>query len=88
MTTETRTYIPFSDLIGLEIACPHCQARITYVIEKFDRFTSACPNCREQWFTGPDVEFLRDFLGRLEKVKSNDLVAKIMRLQVVQDAHT
>ena len=89
MTSETRTFIQLSDIVGLESQCPNvkCKARISIPVENFSVFGPACPACREHWLAGPDVEFVRDFLERFSAIKRNTEAIKLFRLQVIGVEH-
>jgi hypothetical protein len=47
MTTETRTIITPSDVIGMGFECSHCHAVFIVPIDKIDRLADHCPNCRQ-----------------------------------------
>jgi hypothetical protein len=51
VTSDVRVLIELGDLIGLELECPSCQAKVLYPLAKtYDRIIPNCPNCNEMWF--------------------------------------
>ncbi len=88
MTTETRTYIELQDIIGLDVSCPHCMARISYDLKHFDRFSFVCPNCHEQWFgtagqyDAADAKAIKEFVGDLTDLWRREQVNRLVRLQI------
>jgi hypothetical protein len=51
MTSETRTMVDISDIIGVEIECQECMAKIAYPREKNqERIAQRCPNCNVDLF--------------------------------------
>jgi hypothetical protein len=51
MTSEIRTVIDISDILGVEIECRKCKAKVFYPTEKsYERLLPQCPNCNEDLF--------------------------------------
>jgi hypothetical protein len=50
MTSETRTFIEAKDVVGIELSCKDCAAKITFPISKPLKMGVACPNCGAKWF--------------------------------------
>ena len=51
MTTQTKTFIEVSDIIGLRVDCGKCGATVTLPISDGMNFKglSRCQNCNEPW---------------------------------------
>jgi phage FluMu protein Com len=86
MTSETKTFIQFSDLVAVETRCPNCNTCLVHKVEGFDYFRSHCPHCKYEWLSTPDVEYIRDFFYKLAKVKQTDGFNKLFRIQVSNEA--
>jgi hypothetical protein len=53
MTSETRAYIEFQDILGVEFECGCCRTRLFYELPaKPVRVAHQCPNCNEPFY-GP-----------------------------------
>jgi hypothetical protein len=56
MTTQTKTFIELSDIIGLKVECGGCHSTVTIPIGRKMGFKGMghCQNCGEAWLTaGP-----------------------------------
>ncbi len=89
MTIQTRTLISLSDLIGMEYECTHCHVKYSVPLQKLDRPTLACPNCKEQWFDhprGPAVDVSEDalqhFVDCLRFLQARQLPGVALRLEI------
>ena len=89
MTTETRTIITPSDLIGVGFECSHCHATFIVPIDKIDRLAEECPNCRESFVRSPqplveehpDQDSLRYFVKFLKEVRQRGF-GKWLRFEI------
>jgi DNA-directed RNA polymerase subunit RPC12/RpoP len=51
MTSEIRTLVEIKDIVGIEIECRECKAKIFYPVEKNnERLHPQCPNCNSNLF--------------------------------------
>jgi hypothetical protein len=78
MTIEQRTFIPLTDIVGIEFECGHCQSRHLIPLKRFDRILYECPNCHEQFIsitpiertlTRSDESILRAFIKALDDMQ-------------------
>jgi hypothetical protein len=83
MTSETKCFIDFSDVVGIELQCPDCKATFTHTLEKFITLSYPCPNCRAPIIAQnqTDDETLGNFVHFLKLVQSLKTPARI-RLQI------
>lgn len=90
MTVKLRTLIEPEDIVGLEYECAHCHARYGVPIERFERRTIQCPNCRIEWMDGGNApsntgmsndQLLSEFVERLKAVQLRTFGATI-RLEI------
>jgi predicted RNA-binding Zn-ribbon protein involved in translation (DUF1610 family) len=86
MTSETKHYIEFSDLVGIEIACQQCQTTVTHTLEKFSNAAYSCPNCNRQIITQDqtDANTLHNFIRWLQAAKTLKAGGRI-RLRVLSE---
>ncbi len=88
MTSENRTLLELSDILGIEFQCPRCEARVLYPFTKsIDRMIDRCPNCLEPWFTenphlpaqrGPVAEEVRlVVLALRDLIERKDVIARV-----------
>jgi DNA-directed RNA polymerase subunit RPC12/RpoP len=52
MTSETKTFIEFEDILGVQMECLRCGAKATRPLGKIQRYPVRCENCNEEWFIG------------------------------------
>jgi DNA-directed RNA polymerase subunit RPC12/RpoP len=51
MTSEVRTVVDIGDILGVEVECRNCKAKVSFPVEKsYERLLSQCPNCNENLF--------------------------------------
>ncbi len=50
MTSETRTFIEFKDVVAIQFECGNCGAKASFPIGRLDRNPMVCVNCHEEWF--------------------------------------
>jgi hypothetical protein len=89
MTIQKRSLISLQDLLGVEYECTHCHARYSIPLDKLDRVTLSCPNCKEQWFDHPartsinvSEDMLHNFVGQLRALQSCQLKGVAVRLEI------
>jgi hypothetical protein len=53
MTTETKTFIELSDIIGIKVECGNCHSTVTIPVEQKMNFKGMgqCHNCGEAWLS-------------------------------------
>jgi hypothetical protein len=59
MTNEQRSFIESSDIVGFELECPKCHTQICYKMDETINLSSACPNCRTEFYSRPSNEEAR-----------------------------
>jgi hypothetical protein len=81
MTSEIRTLIELSDIMGIEIECPECHLTIAYPMAKLVRMVANCPHCNQDWFdhtmgrsaeTYPALDSLQQIATQLRALTRND----------------
>ena len=79
MTSETRTYIDFSDIAGVEVTCHECQTSTTRTLERFVDGTCVCPNCETPLlpYNQTDARTLLNFANALRFVQGLKPAARI-----------
>jgi hypothetical protein len=91
MTSEMRTLIEMTDIVGIEFECRNCKAKILYPLEKhYERLSESCPNCRDPWFAPdtanpratPAADEVKKIFATLHKVAESPLVLAQVRLCV------
>lgn len=51
MTTESRTLIELSGIIGIEFTCSECKTRVLFPItQPALQLAGRCPSCNAEWF--------------------------------------
>jgi hypothetical protein len=55
MTTQTKTFIEPSDILGIRLECGECGMTVTLPISRTMSFKGLgyCPNCNEAWLVMP-----------------------------------
>lgn len=90
MTSETRTLIELTDVIGIEFECRNCKAKVLYPFqEKYYHLSEKCPNCGEAWLL-PDphrpelvtADLVKKILAQLHMVANSPIVQAQVRLSV------
>jgi hypothetical protein len=92
MTSEVRTLIEFTDIIGIEFECPKCAAKILYPLDKhYDRLLSLCPNCDQTWFDTNDrihpaepqvIDQVTNLIAHFRKLVARTDIHAHVRIQV------
>lgn len=82
MTSEVRTLIELTDILGLEIDCQACHARFVYPLSSARKAIHKCPNCNENWFiTERSTDAPKQLLELLEIIdalaQTKDIFPKI-----------
>jgi hypothetical protein len=54
MTSETKLFIDFEDVIGVQFECMNCHAKTIIPTSKVERLPSKCSNCHHDWFGTPE----------------------------------
>jgi hypothetical protein len=57
MTYEAKYLIELSDLLGIEIACQQCKAKIILTQESEKGMFAACPLCGVEWLNDETDEY-------------------------------
>lgn len=81
MTSQTRTFIEFSDLVSLHLKCKQCgcsllidvgtdDGTLNTLVAKHDLTLTKCPTCDKEWIpfnqsTGAPTTEIKDFLRRM-----------------------
>jgi hypothetical protein len=81
MTSQTRTFIEFSDLIALHLECKKCgcsllvsvgseEGTLSALVDKYNGALAKCPTCSAEWIpfnqsTGAFVSEIKDFLRKM-----------------------
>jgi len=88
MTIEKISLVPFRDILAIEIKCPHCHARFSFPLSRFDRLVTECPNCNQHWIreaaastTETDSSLFLQFILRLREIQNRDF-ASLLRIHV------
>jgi uncharacterized paraquat-inducible protein A len=50
MTSEIRNLVEPADLVGIEIACPECQVKVSFPISNRFKLAAHCPHCNKPLF--------------------------------------
>lgn len=50
MTSEKRTFLELSDVLGVEVECPTCKFGAFFPTEKTQKIPAFCPQCNATWF--------------------------------------
>ena len=84
MTPETRVYAELNDIVSLEVRCSHCGTRLSSGLERFDRFSKECPNCKENWFSDDsnDLAVIREFVTRLKTLQMRSSITSLLRVEL------
>lgn len=71
MTSEVKTYIDFSDIVGIEITCPDCGSSATRTLEGMVDAAYVCVNCNVPLlpYNQTDARALLHFVGALRHVQ-------------------
>lgn len=70
MTSEIRTMVDIGDILGVEVECRKCKAKVFYPTEKsYERLLSQCPNCNEDLFIVDRDTGVKQGSVTLEQVK-------------------
>jgi hypothetical protein len=94
MTIQKRTLISPKDLLGIEYECNHCRARYSVPIDRLDRVTMACPNCKEPWFDhkmadlaaiNVSQDIVHRFVDHIKALRSCQLEGVALRLEIRAD---
>jgi hypothetical protein len=90
MTSETRTLIELTDILGIEFGCQKCGAKILYPFRKqYDCLAEYCPNCNALWFITAGVRHptepttadeVKRVIASLRKIAESPLVLAQVRL--------
>src|SRR5580700_4119964 len=88
MTSQTKKYIEFSDIIGLRLECKKCGCALLLGLEKdpptvetflsnSNKVLSSCPTCGATWTGLPDGRLsfdseIKDFFRRLRYVQNEE----------------
>lgn len=70
MTSETRTFIAFSDIIGIQLECLNCGTKAILPIGKIHNYPVRCENCKHEWFIGHES-------GKVKLYTTLDELAKV-----------
>lgn len=85
MTMETRTFICLNDLIGVEYACPQCNARICHSIGAQDpNKPTTCGNCGKPVFSSDssDGTAVKEFIVSIHDLLNRKTVIERVRLEI------
>lgn len=89
MTSETRTLISPSDIIGIEFRCRHCKIQVLYPLESSERpLSGGCPNCKQVWlnFTAKqddELSVMTRFIESLKTLSSRRIAGAEVGLQIM-----
>ena len=88
MTSQTRTFIEFSDLIALRLECKECgcslladvstdDGTLSNLVSKNNGALTKCPACNKEWMqlnpaTGAFVSEIKDFLRRMAYLRKSE----------------
>jgi len=92
MTSETRTFVDFSDILSIEMECQKCHTKQTRPIGNTTRFPTHCASCGpgaggSEWFFSDserDYVELREFSNRLQRIAelSESLQSKKLKIRL------
>lgn len=84
MTQEERSYAILEDIQEIELACPHCQARVSWPLRKSLNIPDRCPNCSEVWFqmNDPRRKALLMFAEVVKETESMFKEGNLLRFRV------
>jgi ribosomal protein S27AE len=83
MTTETKTFIDFSDIVAIEMRCSKCGTTASRTFDEFKSAAYECPNCGESLVMAEqsDALNLMTFVRSLKHIQSIAPSSKL-RLQI------
>jgi|SRR5580692_6598211 hypothetical protein len=100
MTSETRTLIKPSDVIGIELKCPDCKSKVLFPLDNGNKLGVYCAICGKPWFdetidprtgqsTYPPIDSLRAIAAHLRALCTprKDIRAQVL-LQIDTTANT
>lgn len=89
MTSETHTFLEFSDLIGIQLECLKCGAKATRPLGHIQTYPVRCENCKEEWFIGNETGKIQfyNMLGELAKAQAwvKDMPQNSVKLRITME---
>jgi len=90
MTSETKVFIDFNDILGLELECVKCGARYSRPIGNISHFPMHCQSCGigitgAEWFFGDRDGYrvmLTDFSTKVEQLTAIPQALEQRKLRV------
>ncbi len=79
MTQETKQFVDFSDILGLEFKCPKCGASTTHSLAEFKNLPRWCQNCNVELVkeNSRDAKAVYAFVDALREIAKTEYPVRL-----------